>query len=145
MTERKPHLDTVAVRVLVACCAFWGLQQILIKTTVAEVPPMWQASLRMAGAVLLLNGLGASGFSVMQATLVYLAAPPELRSRVLGILSVCIGLGPIGFVHIGLLAEAVGPRAACVVSALEGLAALALTRRWWGELWTVGEGKGTAR
>jgi len=54
MTERKPHLDTVAIRVLVACCAFWGLQQILIKTTVAEVPPMWQASLRMAGAVLLL-------------------------------------------------------------------------------------------
>lgn len=54
MTERKTHLDAVAIRVLVACCAFWGLQQILIKSTVAEVPPMWQASLRMAGAVLLL-------------------------------------------------------------------------------------------
>ena len=39
---------------LVACCAFWGLQQILIKTTVVEVPPLWQASIRMAGAVLLL-------------------------------------------------------------------------------------------
>ena len=71
------------------------------------------------------------GFSIMQATLVYLAAPPELRSRVLGILSVCIGLGPIGFVHIGLLAEAIGARGACVVSAAEGLLALALTRRWW--------------
>ena len=53
-TERRTHLDAVAVRVLVACCAFWGLQQILIKSTVAEVPPMWQASLRMAGAVGLL-------------------------------------------------------------------------------------------
>lgn len=52
--ERKTHLDAVAIRVLVACCAFWGLQQILIKTTVAEVPPMWQASMRMAGAVVLL-------------------------------------------------------------------------------------------
>ena len=40
MTERKTHLDAVAIRVLVACCAFWGLQQILIKSTVAEVPPM---------------------------------------------------------------------------------------------------------
>ena len=39
---------------LIACCAFWGLQQILIKTTVAEVPPLWQASIRMAGAVALL-------------------------------------------------------------------------------------------
>jgi MFS family permease len=93
-----------------------------------------------AGAALAMNGLGGSGFSIMQATLVYMAAPPELRSRVLGILSVCIGLGPIGFVHIGLLAEWLGPRAACVVSALEGLAALALTRPWWRELWT-GEGR----
>jgi len=93
-----------------------------------------------AGAALVLNGLGGSGFSIMQATLVYAAAPPELRSRVLGILSVCIGVGPVGFVHLGLLAEWLGPRAACVVSALEGLAALALTVRWWRGLWT-GEGR----
>jgi len=54
MIERKTHLDTRAVTLLVACCAFWGLQQILIKSTVAEVPPLWQASVRMAGAVVLL-------------------------------------------------------------------------------------------
>ena len=54
MTDRKDHLDGRAVALLVACCAFWGLQQILIKTTVGEVPPMWQATLRMVGAVLLL-------------------------------------------------------------------------------------------
>lgn len=93
-----------------------------------------------AGAALVLNGLGGSGFSIMQATLVYGASPPELRSRVLGILSVCIGIGPIGFVHIGLLAEAIGPRAACLVSAAEGLLALALTYRWWRDL-LVAEGR----
>lgn len=54
MTQRKEQLDPRAVTLLLACCAFWGLQQILIKTTVAEVPPMWQASLRMVGAVFLL-------------------------------------------------------------------------------------------
>ena len=54
MIERKTHLDTLAISLLVACCAFWGLQQILIKTTVVEVPPLWQASIRMAGAVVLL-------------------------------------------------------------------------------------------
>ena len=54
MTDRKSHLDSRAITILVACCAFWGLQQILIKTTVSEVPPMWQASIRMAGAVVLL-------------------------------------------------------------------------------------------
>jgi drug/metabolite transporter (DMT)-like permease len=54
MIERKNHLDTRATALLLACCAFWGLQQILIKTTVTEVPPLWQASIRMGGAVVLL-------------------------------------------------------------------------------------------
>jgi drug/metabolite transporter (DMT)-like permease len=51
---RKPHLDTLAITLLVLCCAFWGFQQILIKSTVGEIPPLWQASLRMGGATLLL-------------------------------------------------------------------------------------------
>jgi len=54
MIERKNHLDTLAVSLLLVCCLFWGFQQILIKTTVGEVPPLWQASLRFAGATLLL-------------------------------------------------------------------------------------------
>lgn len=54
MIQRKTHLDSLAIGLLIACCAFWGLQQILIKTTVAEVPPMWQASVRMVGATVLL-------------------------------------------------------------------------------------------
>jgi drug/metabolite transporter (DMT)-like permease len=54
MIDRKDHLDTRATSLLLACCAFWGLQQILIKTTVGEVPPLWQASIRMVGAVALL-------------------------------------------------------------------------------------------
>lgn len=54
MTERKHHLDGLAVSLLLACCLFWGFQQILIKSTVAEVPPLWQAALRFAGATVLL-------------------------------------------------------------------------------------------
>ncbi|MCJ0765544.1 DMT family transporter [Variovorax terrae] len=53
---RKNHLDALAVSLLLACCAFWGFQQILIKTTVGEVPPLWQASLRFVGATVLLLG-----------------------------------------------------------------------------------------
>jgi drug/metabolite transporter (DMT)-like permease len=52
--ERKPHLDTLAITLLVLCCAFWGFQQILIKFAVAEVPPLWQAALRFWGATVLL-------------------------------------------------------------------------------------------
>ena len=51
---RKDHLDALAVGLLIACCAFWGFQQILIKFAVAEVPPLWQASIRFWGATLLL-------------------------------------------------------------------------------------------
>ncbi|HEY1230799.1 MAG TPA: DMT family transporter [Ramlibacter sp.] len=54
MTDRKHHLDALAVSLLLACCLFWGFQQILIKSTVGEVPPLWQAALRFAGATVLL-------------------------------------------------------------------------------------------
>jgi MFS family permease len=85
-----------------------------------------------AATALLLTGVGGAGFSIMQATLVYLAAPAEMRSRVLGVLSVCIGVGPIGFVHLGLMADAIGASWATVVTGVEGLVVLALTWRWWG-------------
>ena len=55
MSERKEHLDPLAITLLLACCLFWGFQQILIKTTVPEVPSLWQASLRFFGATLLLG------------------------------------------------------------------------------------------
>ena len=42
----------------------------------------------VAGTALLFTGLGGAGFSIMQATLVYLSSPPEMRSRMLGVLSV---------------------------------------------------------
>ncbi|HEX2546652.1 MAG TPA: DMT family transporter [Ramlibacter sp.] len=54
MRERKQHLDALAVTLLIACCLFWGFQQILIKTTVGEVPPLWQAAIRFVGATALL-------------------------------------------------------------------------------------------
>ena len=52
---RKSHLDSLAVSLLLGCCLFWGLQQVLIKATIAEVPPLFQASLRLIGATALLG------------------------------------------------------------------------------------------
>ena len=54
MTARKDHLDGTAVSLLLACCLFWGFQQVLVKATLAEVPPVFQAAVRFAGATLLL-------------------------------------------------------------------------------------------
>ena len=73
MTERKQHLDALAISLLLVCCLFWGFQQILIKITVAEVPPLWQASLRFLGATVFLY---TSPFVVA-----VLAAPPEDEER----------------------------------------------------------------
>lgn len=54
MTTRKTHLDTLSISLLLVCCMFWGFQQVLVKATLAEVPPVFQASIRFAGATLLL-------------------------------------------------------------------------------------------
>ena len=85
----------------------------------------------IAGSALLLTGLGGAGFSTMQATLVYLAAPPEMRSRILGVLSVCIGVGPVGFIALGLLADVIGAQWATMASGSAGLLCLVLTRPLW--------------
>ena len=47
-TPRKDHLDILAVSLLLGCCLFWGFQQVLMKATVAEVAPVFQAFLRFA-------------------------------------------------------------------------------------------------
>ena len=43
MTQRREHLDTLAIALLVACCLFWGFQQVLVKATLSELPPVFQA------------------------------------------------------------------------------------------------------
>ena len=52
--QHKDHLDGLAIGILIACCMFWGLQQILVKAVMAEVPPLMQASVRCIGACVLL-------------------------------------------------------------------------------------------
>ena len=91
-------------------------------------------SVPVAGLALLLTGVSNAGFSVMQATLIYLAAPAEMRSRLYGVLSVCIGSGPIGFLALGVLADVIGASAATVLSGGVGLCALAATWPCWRRL-----------
>ena len=52
--QRKAHLDALAVSLLVGCCLVWGGQQVLAKATIAEIPPIFQAALRLTGATVLL-------------------------------------------------------------------------------------------
>jgi drug/metabolite transporter (DMT)-like permease len=52
--KRHERLDRLAITLLITCCAFWGLQQILIKSTLPEIPAMWQAAMRFWIATVLL-------------------------------------------------------------------------------------------
>ena len=84
-----------------------------------------------ASLLLLVGGPAAAVFAVMQTTLVYRSAPVAMRARLLGVLSVCIGTGPIGFLYLGFLAETLTPRNATMALAAQGMLVLLLTRRYW--------------
>jgi MFS family permease len=87
---------------------------------------------------LLLNlicGISVGGFSVLQSSILILAARPEVRSRVMGVLAVAIGAGQLGgMLHVGLLADWLGAAAAVQLMAAEGLLALAVTALLWPEM-----------
>ena len=86
---------------------------------------VWSPWYMMAFAVLILGGVGQSGFGTMQSTITMLAAPPEMRGRMVGLMSVCIGIGtPLGGLAIGLMAENFGTPWAITVNALIGLGLL---------------------
>jgi MFS family permease len=84
-----------------------------------------------ASIALLLTGLAGAAFATLQATLVYLAAPYEMRSRIMGALSVCIGTGPLGFLWLGWLADQIGASTATAVTGALGLVTLLALRPLW--------------
>ncbi|MEO7761853.1 MAG: MFS transporter [Casimicrobiaceae bacterium] len=85
----------------------------------------------LAAASLFLSGTFQAVFAVMQTILVYRSAPAAMRARLLGVLSVCIGTGPIGFLYLGFLTEMFAPRTATMALAAQGMIVLLLTRRFW--------------
>lgn len=79
-------------------------------------PSFW-----LAFAVLVIGGFGTAGFGNMQSTLMLTEAPPEMRSRLMGIVTVCIGTGPLGILAAGAISDQIGPRGAVIVMATLGL------------------------
>jgi MFS family permease len=75
-------------------------------------------------ALLLVIGVLESCFSAMQSTLVLLAAPEGMRGGAMGVLSACIGTGPLGTLWIGVLATRAGVPVAIAVNSLLALFAM---------------------
>ena len=53
MTERKLHLDSLAIGSVVVCCFLWGLNQVAAKAAMPEIPALWQATARSTGGAVL--------------------------------------------------------------------------------------------
>lgn len=85
--------------------------------------------------LLFLAGMGVAGFAAMQSTIIFTAAPPEMRGRLMGVLAVCIGISPLGILQVGLLADWFGGAAAVTIIAIEGLAAMLVAGLVWPHFW----------
>ena len=96
---------------------------------------VWSPWYVMAFAVLTIGGIGQAAFGTMQSSITMLSAPRELRGRMVGLMSFCIGVGtPLGTLEIGALATAFSAPWAISVNAMAGLLLLlpaALTPLVW--------------
>ena len=68
-------------------------------------------------AALIAAGAGTAGFATMQATLVLLSVPEEMRGRAMGLQNTAVGVLPIGMLGLGALAQVTGPGSAVSYSA----------------------------
>ena len=84
--------------------------------------PTWYA---VTFVLLTLGGVAQSGFSTMQSAVTMLATPHDMRGRMMGLLSFCIGVGtPLGAFEMGLMASAVSIQWAIALNAFAGLVLL---------------------
>jgi MFS family permease len=100
------------------------LGSVLFLLALVAMPLM--PSYALACGLLVGGGLGLALFSNMQTTLVLTSVPASLRSRQMGLVTVCIGLGPVGQMLIGVLADLYGATWAVILSALCGLVSLGI-------------------
>ena len=82
----------------------------------------WSPVYALSFAVFAVSGCGQACFGTMQGTMTLLWAPPHMRGRMMGLRSVCIGMGaPLGAIQIGLVATALGTPWAISTSSLAGM------------------------
>ncbi len=85
--------------------------------------------------IILCVGLSAGAFTATQAPLVYNVAPSHMRSRIFGLIAICIGIGIVGVVNVGVMAEWFGAPIAVRVMAIEGIVAMFAISVGWREMW----------
>jgi len=72
--------------------------------------------------ILLLSGIGMSGFAAMQSAIMVYTSSQEMRGRVMGSVTMFIGFGPLGALGIGMLAGFYTIATAVMITACIGIA-----------------------
>ena len=82
---------------------------------------VWSPWYAVSFILLTVAGVGQSGFGTMQSSITMLSAPRELRGRMMGLMSFCIGVGtPLGTLEIGWMALVFSTQWAISVNAAAG-------------------------
>jgi MFS family permease len=95
----------------------------------------WMTSVLPFAVCVLLIGISGAGFSAMQSTLTYSVAPPNMRSRLFGLIVLCIGTGLFGVFNIGFIAEWFDGATSVRIVAVQGLIVLVAIGVGWHQLW----------
>jgi MFS family permease len=96
-----------------------GAFVVMITSTIFVWSPWYSATF----LVLIVSGLGLSCFGTMQSAITMRSAPPEMRGRMVGLMSLCIGIGtPPGVLLMGWLGELIGVQRSVSILALACIA-----------------------
>ncbi len=96
-----------------------GAFSVMITSTIF----VWSPWYGVTFAILVLSGFGLSCFGTMQGAITMRSAPPEMRGRMVGLQSLCIGIGtPPGVLMMGWLGDLIGIQISVTLSALACIA-----------------------
>ena len=79
-------------------------------------------------------GFGIAGFSAMQSAIILARTPSHMRTRIMGVLTACIGTSPFGVLIVGVLVNSLSPDIAVMIISILGLFAILAIVMYWPEL-----------
>lgn len=110
---------------------YWGGTAVAMAMAMAFVH---SPTYHLAFLALLAMGVGAGGFSVMQSVLAISCAEKQYRSRYMGLITLAIGIGPLGFFMLGWLADWIGPQVAVTIMSVVGMLTLGISIAFYPEI-----------
>ena len=80
---------------------------------------VWSPWYAVTFLILVISGIGLSCFGTMQGAITMRSSPPEMRGRMVGLQSLCIGIGtPPGVLFMGWLGDVIGIQLSVTLNAL---------------------------